>query len=69
MSETIKEVSSKKVQWLITALLTAAIYMIPLTNAYTSQMRAFLCITVCLILMVVFDLVGIMVVGVALPMA
>ena len=67
MSETVKKVSSKKLQWLITVLLTAAIYMIPLAGAYTAQMRAFLCITVCLILMVVFDLVGIMVVGVALP--
>ncbi len=69
MSETVKKVSSKKLQWLITVLLTAAIYVIPLTGAYTAQMRAFLCITVCLILMVVFDLVGIMVVGVALPMS
>lgn len=41
MSETVKKVSSKKLQWLITVLLTAAIYVIPLTGAYTAQMRPF----------------------------
>ena len=68
MSEALQKVSSKKIQWLITILVTAAIYLIPLTDLYTAQIRAFLMITVFLILLVVFDLMSIMFVGVALPL-
>lgn len=68
MSEALQKVSSKKIQWLITILLTAAIYLIPLTDLYTAQIRSFLMVTVFLILLVVFDLMSIMFVGVALPL-
>lgn len=68
MAEKLKTVSTKKIQWLITIFATLTIYMIPLTEAYTAQIRGFLCVTVFLILLIVFDLMSIMFVGVALPL-
>jgi len=59
----------KLLSWLITIGLTLAVFCIPLSDAYTSQMRSFFCITVFIILMLVFDFYDTMILGILLPVS
>lgn len=68
MSEATNKSHKNLIQWILTILITCSIWVIPITENYTSQIRTFLMVTIFLILLVVFDLMSITFVGIALPL-
>ena len=56
------------VKWLIVFGITLTIFLVPIAETYTVQIRNFLCVTIFLILLLVFDLLDIFFIGIMLPM-
>lgn len=59
----------KLIGWLVTIAISAAIMLIPVSETFTPEIRAYLMLSICVISIVAFDLMDIIIPSVLLPVA
>lgn len=69
LDHAIKMSNKQKIMWAITIVITLGVFLIPVSEAFTSQLRLYFAITVCAILLFAFELLDSFIVALALPVA
>ena len=59
----------KIIGWLVTILISVAIMLVPTSETFTPEIRAYLMLSICVISIVAFDLMDIIIPSVLLPVA